>query len=327
MPTRTHGFDNLKLLLIFCVVLGHVLECCPGWNGLNAGLYRLIYAFHMPAFLFLSGWFARFRPRDLVFRLIYLYLLFQLLYQLFNRFLLNASSQPLQLTTPHWLLWYLLVLILFHLLLPMLKLKGKRRQWVVVLCCVAAAVVAGFDGSIGYYLSLGRLFSFLPFFVLGHFAGEHYHQRVAPMTPRRAILSTLAAVVAGVGTWLFDDLPRKVLWGANGYEESGGEWWTELILLAVALAWIAFLLGVVLPLLDRPIPLLTPLGRGTLPIFLLHGLVIEYIKYRQLLSGATLLHALGLSLALVVVLGNPFMQRVFAKVCTGWWLEKLWNKL
>lgn len=327
MTQRAQGFDNLKALLIFLVVLGHGLECCPGWDGLNSGLYRLIYSFHMPAFLFLSGWFARLKPRDLTFRLAYLYLLFQVLYQLFGRFVLQSAATPLQITTPHWLLWYLLVLIFCHLLLPLLEVSSPRRKGAILLCCVAIALVSGLDESIGYYLSLGRLCSFLPYFVLGHYAGQ-WHQRQTPAPSLKwTAWSGLGVLVASILTWTMLPLSRKVLWGAEGFEDIGVPWWTEMAALAVALVWITFLIRVLLPLLNRPIPLMTALGRGTLPVFLLHGFVIQWLKHHQILAHATPFHVLGLSLGLVAILGNPLTARLFQRICTGWWLEKLWNKL
>lgn len=53
---RNDRMDNLRCLLIFLVVLGHFLGLIPGAGG----LYRIIYLFHMPAFLFLTGYFTHF---------------------------------------------------------------------------------------------------------------------------------------------------------------------------------------------------------------------------------------------------------------------------
>lgn len=50
--------DNLKCFLILCVVIGHMLELVYAGGG-----YRIIYSFHMPAFIFVSGYFARFRKK------------------------------------------------------------------------------------------------------------------------------------------------------------------------------------------------------------------------------------------------------------------------
>ena len=56
MTKRIYKFDNLKAILIFLVVFGHFLELVEG----HKLLYLTIYSFHMPLFLFLSGYFARF---------------------------------------------------------------------------------------------------------------------------------------------------------------------------------------------------------------------------------------------------------------------------
>lgn len=55
MKTREYEFDNAKGFLIFCVVLGHMLE--GNLTGVSKTLYILIYSFHMPFFVFtfLSG--------------------------------------------------------------------------------------------------------------------------------------------------------------------------------------------------------------------------------------------------------------------------------
>lgn len=56
---RSLALDNVKLILVFLVVLGHmvelalVLESTPLY--LNA-LYGWIYLFHLPAFVIVSGY-------------------------------------------------------------------------------------------------------------------------------------------------------------------------------------------------------------------------------------------------------------------------------
>lgn len=56
---RVHFFDNLKGILIFLVVFGHfALPVHSASDTLNA-LYGFIYIFHMPLFVFVSGFFAK----------------------------------------------------------------------------------------------------------------------------------------------------------------------------------------------------------------------------------------------------------------------------
>lgn len=52
MNQRSSRFDNLRALLILLVVFGHCQELIQ-----KNLLYRVIYSFHVPAFIFLSGYF------------------------------------------------------------------------------------------------------------------------------------------------------------------------------------------------------------------------------------------------------------------------------
>jgi len=58
METRNLYFDNMKFILIFLVVLGHFANLhrlLPIMGGLN----NAIYSFHMPLFIYISGYFSR----------------------------------------------------------------------------------------------------------------------------------------------------------------------------------------------------------------------------------------------------------------------------
>lgn len=56
--------DSLKGLLILLVVLGHAIQITLGAECDNNHLWNLIYSFHMPAFMAISGYLA-FRPSGL----------------------------------------------------------------------------------------------------------------------------------------------------------------------------------------------------------------------------------------------------------------------
>lgn len=55
---RNYQMDNLKCLLIFSVVFGHMLELFMGKNSPERVIYLVIYSFHMP-FLLLCPVFLR----------------------------------------------------------------------------------------------------------------------------------------------------------------------------------------------------------------------------------------------------------------------------
>ena len=56
---RDYFFDNIKAVLIFLVVLGHFLLPIHGEGNVLVLIKRLIYVFHMPLFVFVSGYFSK----------------------------------------------------------------------------------------------------------------------------------------------------------------------------------------------------------------------------------------------------------------------------
>ena len=81
---RNDYFDNIKSVLITLVVIGHFLLPLES-TRLKDGLVNVIYLFHMPMFIMVSGYFAkgmyagkRFRW-ERIGKLLWLYLLFQII--------------------------------------------------------------------------------------------------------------------------------------------------------------------------------------------------------------------------------------------------------
>ena len=112
MKYRCYAFDNLKCFLIYCVVFGHMLILVPEDNIklslIKDVTYYIIYSFHMPAFIFISGFFSKFSLKKIL-KLIGYYVLFQVIYYLFEVHILG-NSLKFQLHSPYYVFWYLLTL-------------------------------------------------------------------------------------------------------------------------------------------------------------------------------------------------------------------------
>ncbi|MFP4199525.1 MAG: acyltransferase family protein [Halanaerobium sp.] len=110
---RLYYFDNAKFILISLVLIGHFFEPILEQDALARSLYILIYTFHMPAFIFIAGYFTklnsdfRFYLIKNIRKLIIPYFIFQLLYLIFNS-VLNYSYFPFTFKKPFWILWFLL---------------------------------------------------------------------------------------------------------------------------------------------------------------------------------------------------------------------------
>ena len=156
---RNACYCNLKLGLLFLVILGHWIEPEIGSEPELYRLYRLIYLFHMPLFVFLSGLFikdSRSCLRQLK-RMAPLYLLCQAV-------AVALGQAPWH--TPWWILWYLLSLCCW-LGISALLLRRKRGRWTILFLSVALACLAGKISWIGRPFSLSRTVVFFPYFWLG----------------------------------------------------------------------------------------------------------------------------------------------------------------
>lgn len=280
MTERNYRMDNIRFLLIFLVIFGHFLELMGG--EIVSNLYRVIYAFHMPAFIFITGHFARFSRRKIVFSLIYPYVLFQTLYLVYDALILNdGQAIQLQFTTPYWLLWYLLATIFYYLFIPLLDYKQPGIQTAVIIISVIVSLLMGYDPKIGYHMSLSRFFTFLPFFVAGYYTARHEQIQKFFEGNKSSVkwcirtLSAAAVAISCLYVWKTPAITPKILYGASSYEAAGYEPKTKIILLIISACWIIFLMTAV-P--NKKLCFISAFGKSTLFVFLFHGFFIRLVR-------------------------------------------------
>lgn len=306
---REFHADNLRFFLIFSVVLGHLLEICPPFLG-SRFLYQLIYSFHIPALLFLFGYFCRFSPGRLLMSWVFPYFLFQTLYLLFEIHVMGEDLS-LQYLTPHWLLWYLVVCIYYQLLLLLYRrIQQPSLRGLLIAGCFLLAVLVGFVDAIAYSASLSRFFVFQPFFLLGLYSRGDAFPR---SNGRLWALSLGGLTVFSLGFFFLYgmELPNVAFYGARSYTALGITWWHRSAILLTSLAAVISLFALSRLLLNRRLPLITRWGQNTLPIFLLHGFGVKLIG-KYLPAWATRpWEVFLLALALVLILGNPLLGKTF----------------
>ncbi len=67
MDNRDYFWDNLKAFLMVLVIFGHTVTSLREVKEIT-GLYYFVYTFHMPLFVFTSGFMAKTIMRDGKFR-------------------------------------------------------------------------------------------------------------------------------------------------------------------------------------------------------------------------------------------------------------------
>lgn len=168
MSKRDFRLDKAKGFLIFLVVSGHFLERISGWEmGYSRVLLTAIYSFHMPAFIFLAGITAK--SNRLVDRvLVFLVLLISAQPVYYYWVGLFGKTPNLEFDTPYWITWFLLAMVWWLLLLPLVE----RFPLQMLFTSILVGVLGGVLPAIDFELSVGRSLTFFPFFVVGKLYGK-----------------------------------------------------------------------------------------------------------------------------------------------------------
>ena len=83
---RDTFWDALKWILMFFVIYGHLLPRFYEESRINMALFNLIYMFHMPLFIFISGRFSHNHNKEKfksgIIRLLETYVVFQIILEI-----------------------------------------------------------------------------------------------------------------------------------------------------------------------------------------------------------------------------------------------------
>ena len=319
-PPRDYSLDNVRFVLIFSVVFAHLLEVCDPFKG-SWLIYKFIYSFHMPAFIFLFGYNVKYSLKKIVYRWCIPYVIFQGGYIFFSKFILNANID-FQFTTPYWLLWYMLVCIYYQLLLPLFDTDDKKKQIITILCAFIISLLIGFEKNVGYYMSLSRFFVFQPWFLLGYYCKKNNLLEWLSLKPKRQffIMAASMAIIITLTSFVWT-IPNGLLYGSYSYSSCEGALWMRGIATIMSFFVILFLCVGMRPYLSRKLIFITSIGQNTWPIFLLHGFVIKVIPLYFPYLVDSPWRVILLSCTIVTFIGNKLCNRAIYYTCFSW-LEK-----
>ncbi len=321
---RTYCFDNLKFILIFLAVLGHLLKACPEWGGYNTQLYRAIYSFHMPAFIFVTGHFASYKKKNIL-RFAYIYLIFQTLHKCFTTPFI-PEERFFDYFVTSYTLWYLMVYILYYMLIPYFDTPNKRTRIIILSISFIVSLIYGYDDSIGYFLSVGRLLSFFPFFLLGYYTKDIRQKLISIQNKTLKIYLTVFTAFLLTAFFVFCPYDKEVFFGSYAYSLYNFGIAEKLLLQITALIVTAFLIVVLCPLMNKKIPLITALGQNTLSIYLLHPIFVKLLQFSGLTPYIDPLLAFSITFLIILAFGNNFVSRLFSKVFSVDWILRLIKK-
>ena len=184
MKQRIYKYDNVKALLIFLVVLGHMTTDYVSDSELVRWTTLWIYSFHMPAFIFISGLVHKQYITEeraslgikgetrLRWDKVLGFFLCGYALKVFLQFTRTLMGQnPLW----HWIEepgipWYLFVMAEYELFFyVMRRIDGKTKPWVMLTGAFALSAVIGYFPAVGDTFCLSRMINFLPIYMLGYY--------------------------------------------------------------------------------------------------------------------------------------------------------------
>ena len=323
--SRIYFFDNLKAVLMATVVFGHILELVL--TGKIVLIYQFIYLFHMPLFCFCSGYLTKSKPMKILTHLMYPYIVFQVLFCLFDKICLGRDT-TIGFTTPYWILWYLFAMIVWSLLLPIIKelIISKKGMIITLFLVVLLGIVSGFDKTIGYYLSISRILYFLPFFVAGACVKAAINTENFLLFTSKWYVKCLSGVLTlSILIWLFfssENIAVSWLYGSFTYSE--GYLFTSRMLFYLFAVVISLFIMSVMP---RRKMFFSYIGKRSIQIYLLHGFILRLLPKWNIFRIAEnqyqrIFMAILISLFIVFVLSSGIIEKVMAPLFSMPFLTK-----
>ncbi|MCZ7414694.1 MULTISPECIES: acyltransferase family protein [unclassified Streptomyces] len=311
---RDPWWDNARFVAATLIVVLHTVGSIMARHETLHAYSLGTWPFRVPLFVMLAGVFSSAGPlgsgrlRGLIQCIAVPAGIFSVLYSL-EVYALGGEFQ-LHVTKLPWTLWFLMSLFCWRLLLPLVvQLRYP------LLATSAAALGAGYVGTLGMEFSASRTVVYLPLFHLGWRIGQGALREwfTARWSLPVALCGVLASGVVGLmwhreikGSWLS---MRHVYTGDTLPLE-----WAWLIRLAMLAAAAALVLCMLRLTPRRKLPFVSTLGSAGFTIYLLHPLVILPFREKGFIERVnTPLEQVGLVLcavALAAVLGSPPVRRL-----------------
>ena len=282
---RSYLLDNLKGLLIVFVVIGHFFDVWAGKYFNIRFIYTFIYLFHMPCFIFISGYLTKApeKNRDNAFeKLLVPYIVMSILWKtyctIFSIVLHGYSSKLLSFSilNPPYGLWYLQALFIWRYFLKDI-LRIKYALWVSILLSLLVGTVNEF----GTVLSMSRVIVYLPFFLAGYYVRhKNYLSEMLSMPKKHAwIIAFITGCVALLLSLQSNSLFRYLFY-YNSYRLLGLNDVVGIITRAMTLFVGLMMTAALFNILPDKETKLAAIGRNSMVVYIGHFYIAYYVHTR-----------------------------------------------
>jgi fucose 4-O-acetylase-like acetyltransferase len=312
METRNVYFDNAKFILIFLVVLGHFTDqnrSIPIIGALN----NVIYSFHMPLFVFISGYFSRkikSQSKSDIDKILYIYIVFEVLNYLFTKFT-SFGVGSYNIFTPTYQNWYILGVFIWRLLIPYFNFYPKKYSFVLIFIF---SIIIGMFNNFNTFLGLYRILYFMPVFVLGYYTNSF--ESILDRFKKYKLLFTMSLVfflLAIFGLSIYNPTYNNLInFAYTPWRGYGNNRELSVRILGLVTSWIiSFFILFIIPYNNT---FFTKLGKRTMNVFLLHMFLVFPLNFIFIKLNLTNISLLGVcflaSLSITFILSLNFVNQI-----------------
>lgn len=294
--SRDFYFDTLKGLLILLVITGNSLELASPKN-VNVHYFILfLYMFHMPMFTFASGYFCKLSSRpttEKVKHTFKLYIIAQFSYIVFYKYILGNDGYEFEFMNAQWTLWYLLSLTCWYILSDYIT---NKKKWLIG--SIIVALIAGFDNSISSYASVSRTVFFFPFFILGMLFDKKYVSTLKKHWVKLLLSSTIVLFILYIFS---NNISVELLFEFEPYSSFSNNLLLPFLIRCFHYIGAILIGSFVLCLIPDFKTILSPIGRNSLILYLLHG-AVSYILIGYGYTNYDSIPALIISELLIIII-------------------------
>ena len=297
--------DNLKVLLIFLVVFNHIIA----FNLVKVDIvvryiWYAITIFHMPAFIFVSGYLSK-KPQNTFKNVKNLLIPYILGYSLtwYAQIWLGKSVTYELLRPTGTVMWYVLALFIYRL-----TIEGLGKIRFIVPLSIIFALWAGTRPEFSTFVSASRIVVFFPFFVAGYLWKSDYITAVRKFKGKWVLIPISGVLLWGIPTSMItNNMAISIFRGNHSYKICGLTE-PEGIVLRLLMYLVSFIVIYTLLALIPDIKLpFTYIGRHTMGIYFFHYPIMIIMNGLYLLLIPQMNNVwvlLGVSLVFILILGS-----------------------
>ena len=304
--------DNIKVVLIFLVVFNHLIAFqLVKVDMVVRYVWYGITIFHMPAFIFISGYLSK-KPQDVLKNVKNLLIPYILGYSLtWYAYIWTGRSMDYELLRPSGtVMWYVLALFIYRLTIEAL---GKIRF--IVPLSIIFALWAGTRPEFTTYLSSSRIVVFFPFFVAGYLWKSDYTKVVRKFKGKWVLIPISGLLLYAIPNFMMENnIPIDIFRGNHTYQLCGMDNITGMLIrLLMYLVSFVLVLTFLALIPDIKLPI-TFIGRNTMGIYFFHYPIMIVLNGLLLLSIPKMLNVwvlFGVSWIFVLVLGSAPVSFIY----------------